>query len=348
MATLPTEAGGAGMAGGPAQVPPTSGSAENSSTTTGGQMAGPVLGPVSTPMDDGMAAPMDDGMAAPMNGGMATPMNGGMATPMDDGMAAPMDDGMAAPMDDGMAVPKLKPVMSVSEDGPYEPMREEGVNGGAAWLFRPTTLGADGEKHPVLVWGCGAGSTPRNYVDHMGRISSHGFVVYAVDSSSVNARLLTEGLDWVFAENERSGSDLMGKLDLENVAVGGHSLGSLSTYDMADDPRIANTIHVDGGTFDATGGAKLMKPAIFICGEDSTGAPNCEQDYEDANVPIFYTRIMGLSGLQGHVQAAREGLDVWVAWMRWQMIPEEDRSSDFLDPMCTFCTGKWISKTKGF
>ncbi|MDD9946195.1 MAG: hypothetical protein OXU20_34445, partial [Myxococcales bacterium] len=65
MATLPTEAGGAGMAGGPAQVPPTSGSAENSSTTTGGQMAGPVLGPVSTPMDDGMAAPMDDGMAAP-------------------------------------------------------------------------------------------------------------------------------------------------------------------------------------------------------------------------------------------------------------------------------------------
>lgn len=311
MATLPTEAGGAGMAGGPAQVPPTSGSAENSSTTTGGQMAGPVLGP----------------------GPVSTPMTTG---------------GMAAPMDDGMAAPKLKPVMSVSEDGPYEPMREEGVNGGAAWLFRPTTLGADGEKHPVLVWGCGAGSTPRNYVDHMGRISSHGFVVYAVDSSSVNARLLTEGLDWVFAENERSGSDLMGKLDLENVAVGGHSLGSLSTYDMADDPRIANTIHVDGGTFDATGGAKLMKPAIFICGEDSTGAPNCEQDYEDANVPIFYTRIMGLSGLQGHVQAAREGLDVWVAWMRWQMIPEEDRSSDFLDPMCTFCTGKWISKTKGF
>jgi hypothetical protein len=243
--------------------------------------------------------------------------------------------------------PKLKPTTSVSMDGPYMPMVQQDVDGGAGWLFRPATLGEGGVVHPILVWGCGSGSTPSSYMFHLSRLASHGFVIYAADSSSVTGAMLTAGLDWLFAENEGSG-DLAGKLDLGNVAVGGHSLGSLSTYDIASDPRITNTIHVDGGTFDATGGAKLKKPAVFICGEDSTGAPNCEADYEDANVPIFYTRIMGLTGLQGHIMAAREGMDLWVAWMRWQMIDEQERRKDFLDPMCTFCTGKWISKQKNW
>jgi hypothetical protein len=65
-------------------------------------------------------------------------------------------------------------------------------------------------------------------------------------------------------------------------------------------------------------------------------------------VPIFYTRIMGLQGLRGHIMAAREGLDVWIAWMRWRMAGEEERRSDFLDATCTFCTGKWDSQSKNW
>jgi hypothetical protein len=296
------------------------------------------------------------GMAgiAGMAGGSATGGMAGMAGMATGGMGAGSGGaggdaqggtGGSEPPQDG---PGLLPADSVSMNGPYSPMMEQDADGGAGWLFRPSALGENGETHPVLVWGCGSGSTPADYVDHLNRIASHGFVVYAADSSSVTGALLTRGLDWIFAENERSGGELNQKLDLTNVAVGGHSLGSLSTYEIADDPRITNTIHVDGGTFDASGGAKLMKPAVFICGESSTGAPYCEQDYMDANVPIFFTKIMGLSGIQGHIAAAREGLDLWIAWMRWQMAREEERRGDFLDPNCTFCTGKWDSQQKNW
>jgi hypothetical protein len=244
--------------------------------------------------------------------------------------------------------PKLLPAMDVTMDGPYTPMVDMNADGGAAWIFRPSELGKDGVKHPFLVWGCGSSSTPTNYMFHMSRIASHGFVVYAADSASVTGALLTRGLDFMFAENDKSGGDFHQKLDTTRVAVGGHSLGSLSTYDIASDPRIHNTIHVDGGQFDGMGGQRLKKPAIFICGDNSTGKPNCDADYMGAMVPVFYTQLEGLDGLQGHIMAAREGIDVWVAWMRWQMAGEEERRKDFLDPSCTFCMGKYISMQKNF
>ena len=67
-----------------------------------------------------------------------------------------------------------------------------------------------------------------------------------------------------------------------------------------------------------------------------------------AMVPIFYTQLEGLNGLEGHIMAAREGIDVWVAWMRWQLAGEEERRKDFLDPNCTFCMGKYTSMQKNF
>ena len=96
------------------------------------------------------------------------------------------------------------------------------------------------------------------------------------------------------------------------------------------------------------GGPRLHKPAIFICGEDSWGTPNCNNDYDGSSVPIFYTRIEGLIGAEGHIMAADAGLEVWTAWLRWQLGDEEERRSDFLDPMCTYCTGKYDSQSKNW
>jgi hypothetical protein len=242
----------------------------------------------------------------------------------------------------------LKPTMNVAEDGPYPTTLDAEADGGAGYLVYPTELGADGVKHPIFVWGTGSGSVPSQYEMHLKRLASHGFVVYSADTSSVTGALLRAGIDYLFAENERDGSPLYQKLDLTKVGVGGHSLGSLSTYDIADDERITTTIHVDGGQFDGMGGPRLKKPALFICGEDSWGTPNCNNDYEGSAVPIFYTRIEGLIGAEGHIMAADAGLEIWLAWMRWQLGAEEERRKDFLDPMCTYCTGKYDSQSKNW
>jgi hypothetical protein len=244
---------------------------------------------------------------------------------------------------------RLPPASSLTADGPFTPMVEQGVDGGDGWLFRPSELGMEGIKHPVLVWGTGSTSVPSNYMLQLSRIASHGFVVYSPDTPMVDGARLKKGLDWVFAENERDGGELHQKLDLTNVAVGGHSLGSLSTFEILDDARITNTIHMDGGTFDGMGPEKLEKPAIFICGEDTIAKDNCDRDFELAvNAPVFYTKIAGLSGLQGHIQAANEGLEIWIAWMRWTLAGEEQRRADFLEPMGTYRTGKYDSQVKGW
>jgi hypothetical protein len=279
-------------------------------------------------------------------GGMSGGVGGGGAGGVGGGGAGGMD-ATDAGTDAAVGGSGLLPTTDVTMDGPYTVMIEEDVDGNG-WVFRPSELGANGEKHPMLVWGNGTGATPTDYTFHLSRIASHGFVVYGVISEMVTGAMLTEGIDWLFAENERAESTLFGKLDTAKLSVGGHSRGSLETYNIADDARITNTIHVDGGQFDGMGGQRLMKPAIFICGDDSIGKPNCDADYEGASVPIFYTQIMGLSGIDGHVQAARQGIDVWVAWMRWTLAGEEERRADFLDAGGTFTTGKYISMSKNW
>jgi hypothetical protein len=277
------------------------------------------------------------GMTGGVGGGGAGGMTGGSG---DDGGMAGSDAAVVG----GVG---LLPTDDVTMDGPYTVTIEEDVDGNG-WVFRPSELGESGETHPLLVWGNGTGATPTDYTFHLSRLASHGFVVYGVISDMVTGAMLTEGMDWLLAENERSDSALFGKLATDKISVGGHSRGSLETYKIASDPRITNTIHVDGGQFDGMGGERLVKPAIFICGDDSIAKPNCDSDYAGTSVPIFYTQIMGLSGIEGHVQAARQGIDIWVAWMRWTLAGEEERRADFLDAGGTFSTGKYISMSKNW
>lgn len=320
--TVTAQAGRSG-AGAPAAAGGMTGSTRTSATAGSGG---------DTPAADSTAA--GSGGDAAAAGNAAAGSGGDTATAGD---AAPASAGS-----------KLKPAMSVAEDGPYPTTLDAEADGGDGYVVYPTDLGADGVKHPIFVWGTGSGSVPSQYEMHLKRLASHGMVVYSADTSSVTGALLKQGLDYLFAENDRDGSPLYQKLDLTKVGVGGHSLGSLSTYEIADDPRITTTVHVDGGQFDGMGGERLHKPALFICGEDSWGTPNCNNDYDGTSVPIFYTRIMGLIGAEGHIMAADAGLEVWTAWLRWQLGGEEERRKDFLDPMCIYCTGKYDSQSKNW
>jgi hypothetical protein len=285
--------------------------------------------------------------AAPRAGG------GGSASVATAGTAALPQPAAADP-----GLPILPPVMSVEADGGFATTQDLGSGPrGASGLFHPTSLGEGGLLHPILLWGCGGTTQPSTYAQHMNRVASHGFVAISeVSEIGNNGQILLEALDWLLAENERPDSVLYQHLDTTRIAAGGHSIGSANTFFIAADPRLTTTIHIAGGSLDdvndpfapttGMGGKKLVHPAAFICSESDTfgNVEKTEQDYANTSVPVFFTVMSGTE----HNGAATEGLATMVAWLRWQLGGDLDRSRMFLDPMGEFRTGRYVSKIKNW
>ncbi|QFG23030.1 hypothetical protein [Actinomadura sp. WMMB 499] len=228
----------------------------------------------------------------------------------------------------------LPPVDDVTEPGPYAVTIDESAGpGNDGWLVYPTNAGQDGVDHPILVWGPGAGSDPADYEDMLRQWASHGFVVYSEVSSS-SGDYMVDALDWLEDENASRFSPLYQNLATSKVAFGGHSRGSIGTFDVATEPRLTTTIHVAGGSFDGNGPDNLRNPALYIGGDDDFATGNMETDYRNTDVPVWFNILDGTD----HIQATRNGQHIITAWLRWQLADEEfRRTGDFLSASCTFC-----------
>ncbi|WP_125614318.1 poly(ethylene terephthalate) hydrolase family protein [Actinomadura sp. WAC 06369] len=218
--------------------------------------------------------------------------------------------------------------------GPYAVAVDESAGpGNDGWLVYPANAGADGVDHPVFVWGPGAGSDPSDYADMLRQWASHGFVVYSEVSSSSGAYMV-EALDWLERQNSSPLSPLYQDLDTSEIAFGGHSRGSIGTFDAADDPRPATTVHVAGGSFDGNGPDNLRKPALYIGGDSDFATGNIERDYANTDVPVWFNILDDTD----HILATRNGQHIITAWLRWHLADEEfRRTEDFLSGACTFC-----------
>ena len=240
----------------------------------------------------------------------------------------------------------LPPVTSISTKGPFEVTIDQ-RGGGNTWIYHPTDLGRNGVKHPIFVWGTGATSTPSQYRDHFNLIASHGFVIISPNTGSVNARLLKSALDWIIAQNTASGSKFNGKLDTTKIAMGGHSLGSTSTFDAEQsETRLTTTLHIAGGSFDGRGSSKVKTPTAYICGgAGDIAAPQCEVDFRNVKPGImtFYSVLQGA----GHVDAARKALPGMIAWLRWHLAGEVQHKALF-SPGGEFHKGIWKSQVKNW
>lgn len=242
--------------------------------------------------------------------------------------------------------------------GPFETMQDLASGPkGASGLFRPTKLGDNGLKHPVFVWGCGGTATPSSYATELSKIASHGFVVIAeVENIGDDGMPLLAAADWIVKENDRSGGPLYQKLDTKKLGLGGHSIGSVNSFLAGVDPRWTTTIHVAGGSLDnvndpnaattGMGGKSLIHPTAYICSANDVfgNVEKTEKDYANTTVPVFFTIMSGAD----HVGAVKVGLPAIIAWLRWQLGGEEERKSQFLDPMGTFSTGIYMSRSKNW
>ncbi|XRQ08962.1 hypothetical protein ACN3XK_72865 [Actinomadura welshii] len=228
----------------------------------------------------------------------------------------------------------LPPVDDVTEPGPYAVTIDRAAGPDRdGWLAYPANAGQDGVDHPILVWGPGAGSGPADYEDMLRQWASHGFVVYSEVSSS-DGGYMVDALDWLEGRNAAPSSPLYQDLDTSEVAFGGHSRGSIGTFDAAGEPRLKTTVHVAGGSFDGDGPDSLRNPTLYIGGDEDFATANMERDYAGTDVPVWFNILDDTD----HIYATRNGQHIITAWLRWHLAGEDfRRTEDFLSRTCTFC-----------
>jgi hypothetical protein len=268
--------------------------------------------------------------------------------------AMPMTGGLPPIMDPGMAGPfKSKETANVGPMGNYT-------------TFQPEELGKDGIKHPILIWGPGAGAYPDIYKVLLDHVATHGFVVVSYNSTPQGPELNAE-IDWIIEESKKESSQYFNKLDTTKIAMGGQSAGSLATFVAAKEPRILTTLHINGGTFNGTDVQNLMHPAFYICGDDPsvTGGdgtwtsdlarPNCDRDFMNTKVPVWYGVVIGSSHTTVIDQDATEidplkrlYLASTVAWLRYQLTDDAMMKALFVGDDCGYCkdTKAWKVQQK--
>jgi hypothetical protein len=240
--------------------------------------------------------------------------------------------------------------------GPFTPKREPGPSGYV--LFYPQELGRDGAKHPILSWGPGAVETASDFVTMLNHIASHGFAVISFDATPQGQELVT-GIDFLLAENMRADSVFYEKLDSTKISAGGHSAGSLATFVIGGDQRLVTTLHISGGTFAPhTDIMNLHAPALFVCGEPGgdglivgdVAHPNCEIDFMNATVPVFYGITKGASHMTpteiGDPALRTHQLGAMVGWLRWQLLGDANAGNMFVGDACTLCSDPAWSTAK--
>lgn len=250
----------------------------------------------------------------------------------------------------------LPNVTDFKAKGPFTPKREPGPSGYV--LFYPEELGRDGAKHPILSWGPGAVETASDFVTMLSHIASHGFAVISFDATPQGQELVT-GIDFLLAENMRADSVFYEKLDPTKISAGGHSAGSLATFVIGGDPRLVTTLHISGGTFEPhTDIMNLHAPALFVCGEPGgdglimgdVAHPNCEIDFMNATVPVFYGITKGASHMTpteiGDPALRTHQLGAMVGWLRWQLLGDANAGNMFVGDSCTLCSDPAWSTAK--
>ena len=249
---------------------------------------------------------------------------------------------------------------SLDKAGPFEIIDQPDTGPGKQFrLFAPKARAEDTLKFPVVAWSPGAGAFPDAYLTFLNVLASQGFVTLSYNSTAEGSNLV-DAIDWLIAENERADSILFGKLDTQKIAAGGHSAGSLATFEMADDPRLTTTLHMSGGSFNPeTAIPKLRKPALMVCGDmggdgltnGDLANPMCITDFEKAQVPVFFAVVKGAGHTALNDAAATAGIGTepddpkkalfikaTIAWLRWQLADDQSLKKMFVGDDCELCT----------
>lgn len=222
-------------------------------------------------------------------------------------------------------------------------------------VYRPRTLGQNGLRHPIILWGNGTGGSPRTYSGLLEHWASHGFVVAAARTSNAGSGdEMISCLNYLVTENGRSSGTFAGKLNVNRVATAGHSQGGGGSIMAGQDSRVTVSAPFQPYTLGLGHRASSQRnqsgPMFLMTGgSDTIAAPglNARPVFNNANVPVFWGELRGAGHFEpvGNAGGYRGPS---TAWLRYHLMDDQNAESTFYGSRCGLCTDRnWTVERKG-
>lgn len=220
-----------------------------------------------------------------------------------------------------------------------------GSEGPNCRIFRPRTLGQNGVRHPIILWGNGTGASPTTYSGLLTHWASHGFVVAAAETSNAGSgNEMLNCLNYLQTEAGRSSGTYVGKLNLGRVATSGHSQGGGGSIMAGRDSRIAATApiqpYVIGLGHVSSSQSRQNGPMFLMSGSlDTIAGPVLNQRpvYGRVNQPIFWGTLRGASHFEP-VGSAGGFRGPTTAWFRYKLMNDNTAKNQFVGTRCGLCS----------
>ncbi|SOE75590.1 hypothetical protein SAMN05720781_1688 [Fibrobacter sp. UWT3] len=366
--------------GGEGVVDPTLASS-SSTEMLGGEVVDPLGGNVDVGGDDSCLSSSLPDACGPGTNPVANPTSSATVDPTSSATVDPASSAEVAPASSSSEAKvvsssseEVKPAgiflaTDTDENKNYmevEYIRNTADNGGGVLCY-PKRLSND-QKHGVILWGPGGGSSPNDYEGIIRRLASHGFVVVATSESPDGTNRGIPALNWLENKNNNPSDPLYQKLDMTKVGASGHSMGGLQSEKMLiNDKRVITAVLNNSGAFNHAELTNVPqgKTAAIVYGEGGMERPNAEGDYNNNNVriPACLLKMTGGQGNEcyngecgwGHGSGPWGGMAATVAWMRWHLGGEDWRKDDFvgtsgkyIDGAIVGQPGKWKGQCKNF
>lgn len=296
-----------------------------------------------------------DGSAGAGSGGVGGAGTAGAAT---GGAGSGGSGGSSAGSGGSGAGPStFPPVTDLNANGPF-PTNQGALEGPDCTIFRPTTLGEEGRKHPVILWANGTSGPTTVYAAALKYWASYGFIVAAGNliTGQGSGQEILGCLSHVCSQGKLASGPYAGKVDCRAGATG-HSQGGGGAIMAGQDPRVITTaplmpyILLGLGGYDQASIGNQVGPMLLLSGTaDTIAAPaqNQQPVFDKTNVPVLWANLVG----GNHVTVALNGLatyrNVMLAWFRLQLMGDQSYRSMFYGPSCVLCTDSaWIVQSRG-